>query len=224
MRLVCSLAVVLSLCGVARAQSPGATVVEHIAASWSHARLGDLEDAVQAPLVDALIEWVSFDGHWTQTPIDMSVALGLIRCTACREMPPARRALLLIAEHVRASPTGLMDLVYAYAIARRCAPAQPGDPFAANIADEQRALAFALRDARSRVTHRLATDLRLAFLLYTGAGARLQAEYTDVADLDWESQTTALFEQSGLRNELIGVDSSLRGMRHDRARWMGLSP
>lgn len=206
MRLVCSLMLLLA-CGVSHAQSSRATAVEHIAASWSHARFGDLDDAVQAPLVDALIDWAAFDGTWMRVPMDMPALMGLLRCTACRETPPARHALLLIAEQLRDSPATFMDLVYAHAIARRCAPRQPGDPFEPSVTDERRALAMVLDETRR---------------LHTGADDRLQARYAALIGPDWEAQVTTLFEQTVLQDALIGVENNLRAMRRDRARWMGL--
>lgn len=221
MRLVCSLMLLLA-CGVSHAQSSRATAVEHIAASWSHARFGDLDDAVQAPLVEALVNWAAFDGEWTSTPIDMSAALGLIRCTACRETPPARHALLMIAEQTRVSPATFMDLITAHAIARRCAPRQLGDPFRPNVADEHRALALVLAETRRLLMQSPLHDLPLMFLLHTGVGDRLRARYAAITGADWEAQVTTLFEQTALRDALIGVESNLRAMRRDRARWMGL--
>lgn len=107
--------------------------------------------------------WIVDNGSQGDGSQDTAVVVGLMRCAPCRSNAQARTALLRIAEALRQTPVQL-NLTFAYEIARRCAPAQPKDPFKASAADDVRMLKlqFAELEQVNRHTLKLLSEAQRA--------------------------------------------------------------
>lgn len=151
----------------AHASPPSIQVRVETAAKAVNAAPSD--DAAALELQRALLAWSTAGTAWivgspqgdgTQ---EIDVVVGLMRCAPCRSNAQARTALLRIAEALRQTPVQL-NLTFAYEIARRCAPAQPKDPFKASATDDVRMLKlqFAELEQVNRHTLKLLSEAKRA--------------------------------------------------------------
>lgn len=185
-------------------------------------------EAEEWALVERLVDWAFFDGEWRPPQTDAGQygqLRALLDCRRCAEFPPARDALLLLAEGHRQAPRAVMDLVFASAMAARCGPRQPQDPFAPTQADEALALALMLAEVEETVARRHAHDAAVLAALRAGAGARLLTRLDALEGPGWEAQVEALLtsdDPARIESHLLG-GQTLRTLRRTRARYLGLS-